>query len=108
MRKTIKKVMIEVVVLMTSCQESEYRKTGPRAVHTRIRARAAKKLSVVPRSSELLPANRRKNSRGPEAEMVSLILRDWHGTCQASAHPGPRDARPRARRDRAQPPQCLQ
>jgi hypothetical protein len=71
MRKTIKKVMMDVVVLMTSCQESAYRKTGPRAAHTRIAARATKKLSVVPRSSELLLANLRKNSLGPEAEMVS-------------------------------------
>src|SRR4029434_5119958 len=94
MRKTIKKVMIEVVVLMTSCQESEYRKTGPRAAHTRITARAEKKLSVVQRSSQLVRAHLRKNARGPEAEMVPLILSAWQGTCQASTHPAHATAAP--------------
>jgi hypothetical protein len=53
MRNTIKKVMIEVVVLMTRCRVSDYRKTGPRAAHTRITARAITKVSVVPRISGL-------------------------------------------------------
>src|SRR4051812_48057350 len=62
MRKTIRKVMIVVPVLMTSCQTSENLKIGPVTAQTTISVTAAMKAQGVPVAVDTLLANLRKAS----------------------------------------------
>src|SRR6478752_2553287 len=48
MRNTIRKVTIVVLVLITSCQVSENRNTGPSSAHTTMTARAQANAPVLP------------------------------------------------------------
>jgi hypothetical protein len=61
-RKTIRKVMIVVPVLMTHCQTSEKWKIGPVSAQTTIIATAAMKAQADPVASETLLANLRNAS----------------------------------------------
>src|SRR5437764_12702290 len=60
--KTMRKVMIVVAVLMTSCHVSEKWYRGPTAAHPTMAAQATKNISADPTTSELQRANLRKRS----------------------------------------------
>src|SRR5437016_14561694 len=62
MMNTMRKVMMVVAVLMTSCQVSEKPKTGPVAAHTRITTTADQKAAADPNRSEILRATWRNRS----------------------------------------------
>jgi hypothetical protein len=63
MTNTIRNVMTVVAVLTTSCQESEYAKSGPDTAHRTMRARPMTNAAGDPTHSEVLVAKRRKRSR---------------------------------------------
>jgi hypothetical protein len=75
MRKTIRKVMIVVPVLIINCQVSEKPKIGPVNPQARIMVRAAIKAHPDPAILEILAANFRKYLfilTPPEFELVPL------------------------------------
>src|SRR5690349_19856032 len=61
-RKTIRKVMIVVPVLITSCQTSEKWKNGPLMAQTTMIATATRKAQAVPGGAETLLENLRNAS----------------------------------------------
>ena len=74
MRKTIRKVMMVVPVLMTSCHVSENLKTGPVTPHTTIVARATANAHEPPVHTVTRPASPSSASPTPSLGRSSLAI----------------------------------